>query len=266
MKKVAIISGWVGNPPDYVNQARANHSLYATKHGYSYVWFEEDQIVDLMGGQPMTAASIWWMKPYLIQHTLNLGFDAVFWSDTDSLFVNLDVSLRDLVLSPASFIFTGDAWDLCSAGHLWFKDSEFTRKFLKRWLQWENVIVDSIGSTHQNHDGSLGDQPALNILLRGGVNAKFVDALLLFNEVNGYKGNSSKKHRWFRWTHSPTSKLGVKRAQNMIHPDFRSECMVVPQNRLNAYPFTLLPAIRATRKSPIVHFPGQHKDKMRKYL
>lgn len=218
-----------------------------------------------MGDQPMTAASIWWMKPYLIQYTLKQGFDAVFWTDTDSLFVNLDVGLDDLMSSPASFIFTGDAWDLCSAGHLWFKNSKFTNEFLELWLRWENVVVDSIGSSHQNDDGTLGDQPAINILLRGGAGAEFANASKLFHEVNGYKGNTSKRHRWFRWTHSPTTHFGARRAQKLIHPDLQSECMVVKQSRLNAYPFTLLPALRATRKSPIVHFPGQHKEKMRNY-
>ena len=266
MQRVAIISGWTGQLPDYVSDARANHRVYAAKHGYDYVWFDEKEISALMGGARLTPQSTWWLKPYVLRSTLETGYDAVFWTDADSLFVNQSVGMEDLLESSASFIFAGDAWDLCSAGHLWFRNTSFTSRFLELWTDWENVPVEDLATTHQNSDGTLGDQPALNILLRGGPLVSPVDARFYFNQVNGYMGNKSRVHKFFRWTHSPTTRFGVKNAQRLIHADFGAECKVVPQARLNAYPFTLLPGIAATKSSPIVHFPGEHKDKMSRFL
>lgn len=266
MKNIAVISAWVGPIPKYVLLARQNHRQFCEKHGYDYLWFEESEIVAFMGGRPLTGPSIWWLKPYLIRRAMDMGYAYVFWTDTDSLFVNQAISLDDLALIESSFIFTGDSWDLCSAGHLWFKTNEFSREFLTRWLSWRHQIVDRLQTTHQNIDGTLGDQPALNIMLHGGFDARYEDASLLFNQVNGYEGNHLRAHKYYRWTHSPASKLGTLRAKFLIHPTLRKECKVIEQARMNAYPFRLLPGKRASKKSPIVHFPGQSKSLMPQFI
>jgi hypothetical protein len=266
LSKIAVVSGWCGKLPKYADLVQQNHQKYCARHGYEYVWFDGKEIVNLMGNSLRTPASVSWLKPYVLSSALSRGFDFVFWTDVDSLFVNQKRGLNDLESYPASFVFTGDAWDLCSAAHLWFRNSNFSYDFLALWLKWQNVKVEMLNTSHQHRDGTLTDQPALNILLHGGPTVGPAEARSTFNSINGFVGNKSRKYRYFRYTHAPITKIGTAQAQKLIHSNFQSHCKVVPQARLNAYPFLLLPAKPANSHSPIVHFPAQHKDKITSFI
>ena len=264
-QRVAIVSGWIGPEPDYVGLARLNHSRYCERHSYDYRHFSSDDIAPLIGEIPQEMAAITWIKPYVIAHLLNQGYGYVFWTDMDSLFTNFHISLEDLKEERASFVFTGDAWDLCNTGHLWFRRSSFTMEFLSAWRSWQVVSVPGLMTTHKGLSGLLADQPAMNILLHGGMRADPREAEKLFNSVNGYPANTSRLHKRFRWTHSPTMQKNLTHAQSLIHPSLQGECTVILQSRLNSYPFRLMPAKQAEPHDPIVHFPGLAKDLMGAY-
>lgn len=263
--QVAIVSAWIGVEPTYVRLAEKNHRSYCAQHNYDYWLFRQDEVSTMMGGVPKEAADIWWIKPYVIQHLLDLNYEYVFWTDMDSLFLNQTVSLSDLQGIGASFVFTGDLWDLCSAGHLWFRNTPFTRDFLESWLTWRGVKVPSLLTAHKTSTHEIGDQPALNIQLHGGLHADVSHAVQLFNCVNGHPSNKDRVHRHFRWVYSPTRAGNLNRSQSLIHSTLSRECKVIVQDRLNAYPFRNLPGRRARGANPIVHFPGGSKDLMSKY-
>lgn len=262
---MAVVSAWVGEEPNYLHLAESNHKSYCDRHGYDYWLFREADINSMMSRVPREPADIWWIKPYVIRHLLDAGYGHVFWTDMDSLFVNSTISLADLQETAASFVFTGDLWDLCSAGHLWFKNTPFTTDFLESWLAWQGVRVPNLATTHKTSAEEIGDQPALNIQLHGGMHADPSQAIALFNGVNGHRSNADRVHRNFRWFYSPTRKANLNRTQSLIHPSLSRECTVVLQARLNSYPFRNWPGRRAKRWDPIVHFPGASKELMPKY-
>ena len=265
VSKVAVASAYVGHPPEYLASALENHSQYCSIHRYDYHFYQDKDILGLMGRLPGDANMMTWFKPYILLDLFAQGYEYVFWTDTDSLFTVLGKSFGDLQERRASFIFTGDAWDLCSAGHLWFRNTAFSEEFLRAWLKWEGLSLPNLHTSHKNQSHQIADQPALNIQLHGGMHFDPERAVDLFNGVNGHRVNVDRTHKNFRWFFSPTRAGNLKRAQSLIHPSLSGECTVIVQSRLNSYPFRLWPAQKAKRDHPIVHFPGASKDQLLRY-
>ena len=71
-----------------------------------------------------------WSKPQFILDCFESS-DYVFWIDSDSIFTNFNRSLDDLIQINKSLVFTGDVYDVCNSGHLFFRNDFVSKKILK---------------------------------------------------------------------------------------------------------------------------------------
>lgn len=271
---VLLLSIWAGHPPDWLDAVQDNHSRYAQRHAYDLSFVVEEfprdsalQSLDPLPGPPdrPSTASIQavWRQIEAVRSALqDSSVTWVFKSDCDSLFMNWSQGLGDLQDLSHDFVFTGDAWDLFNGGHFLIRNTAFTRDLLDVWLRFAQTRVPALFTTHQSSDGIPSDQPAMNVILHGGLDvtaSAFVDT---FNSVNGFVGNPQRRRRHFQYTHAPTRRWRLGRARSLIHPSLADRVAVVDQNRMNSYPSRLPGARSYTAGDPILHLVGA-KEKSR---
>ena len=243
-----------------------NHKEYAEKHGYNYESYDETSLCELHSNVG-NAADAHWIKPEVI----GLAFrkhDFVFWTDLDSVFHNQSRSLQDLLELDKDFVFTGDHNDLCNAGHLLFRKSEWTQKFLKDWYALRFLVFPKLHTSMQGISGHVGDQVALNYLLAGGEatqEAVSATATDIFNSTNGWLGNPDRKIADFGRRIAPTFERNLPASRSLIAPSLRPRVQVVVQHRLNAYPWWT-PRSVSSRKGPIIHFVSPYKSELVRYF
>lgn len=265
-RQIAIISGWVGHRPPEVDAVIKNHEMFSRRHGYQYIHFNEDDI-PAVTNLVQNKGDVHWIKPDLIRRSLS-SFDYVFWTDLDSVFHRIDRSLTDLVKSNKELIFTGDKNDLCNAGHLFFKRSQWSLDFIDQWSSLRHVKFPKLHTTLQGPSGYVGDQIALNYLLAGGeIGQGEVDASAqkLFNRTNGWEGNPESELADFSERHAPTSSRNLARSTELVSPILRKHVRVVVQHRLNAYPWWG-PKKKNHKRGPIIHFVSPYKNYLASYL
>jgi len=260
--KITIVSAWVGDEPAWLGKIVDNHKEYAAYHGYEYLLFDNVRVPGfrhLANPNPDPR----WIMLEALQSSLGSS-DFVFWIDADSAFVEIRRNLSDVLPTGSkSLTFTGDPNDLCNTGHLLVRNTAFSRGFLNDWGMLAQLPFPKLSTTMQTEDGYVGDQVALNYLLGGGK----PDAMHIlkfgpeiFNTVNGWRGNPHRRHRNFHKTHAPTSFLRVQRAKRLVAPSLRKHVKIVPQHRLNAYPWWKPGEKGTNRRGPIVHFVGPWKN------
>lgn len=262
---VTLLSAWAGQSPAWLEKTITNHREYARAHNYNHVFLGSD---DWNGFQPLKHPSFddyAWIKVEAILGALE-DTEFVFWVDADSVFVDMKKSLSDVLpRGTKSLTFTGDANDLCNSGHLIFRHTEFSKHFVQDWLKLRDLPFPPIETSMQSAQGLVGDQVALNYLLAGGLSEPNQVRRLgarLFNSVNGWPGNPYRRHRRFSRTHAPTSQLGALRARALVSPSLRRHVRIVPQHRLNAYPWWGPEEKQVNKRGPIVHFVGPWKEQL----
>ena len=264
MKRVLVLSGHVGPQSEYIIRARRNHEKYCCEHNYSY-HFEENFVFidDFVDESPLITYT--WLKAVKALEFMEKGkWDYIFGIDSDSTFWNFRKNLDDLISKNKDFVFTGDSWDLFNGGHFLVRSSPWSIHFFQQWLSMRSIVEPSLNTSHIGLTGRLMDQPAMNILLHAG-SPKVFNTGEVFNNINGYKGNRQRKHKFFHLTHAPTSSFRLWNARRLIHENFKSNVEVVLQDRLNAYPFDLPGKRFNIENSDIIHFPGDSKDLLSRF-
>jgi hypothetical protein len=265
--KIIVLSGHVGEYSEHVAKAKNNHTEYCMLHGYSYYF--EDNLTKLFSQNELKKYGVmnfYWLKVRLAKKVLgDSQFTHIFWIDSDSIFVDMRRSLDDLVHKEKDLVFTGDAWDLFNTGHFMFSKSSWSLKFLDSWLELYGQQSTSIETTHKTDNGFIFEQPAAAILLSGGFNSeKNLDDR--FNKINGYAGNKRRKHKFFCYLFSPSRSHRLFLSKLLVAREMRNHVAIVPQSRLNAYSFRLPGTPYFSTKGKIMHFVGNTKSDLFRYL
>ena len=230
MVNICVTTILIGNL-SYKPTAKKNHQKYCDKHGYKYVCLEEK----LNDFHPM------WMKPDLLIKCLEDGYDYVFWMDGDSFFLNMDIKLEKFVDMNVDFVATGDQNDIVNAGHLFFKNSEWSKKFLNDWSKFrtpmdhrtcEQFKLITTHITYYKGQVSLLDQSPINILLGGGDQDKMSEWFIVFNKVNFWEGNP---FRLYDVSYSPLLKENLERTNSILSDDMKKHVHIVEQRAMNSY-------------------------------
>ncbi len=265
--KTAIVSAWVGPRPNIMARVMGNHLTYSRLHRYDYVFFDETTV----GAQKSLvqgAGDYHWIKPDAIRLAL-ADYEFVFWTDLDSVFHQMDLSLADIASLDRDLVFTGDHNDMFNGGHLFFRKSDFTMRLIDDWQQFQGIpFPDLGGASQQGPTGYVGDQIAMNVLLAGGrptpleVEKRGRD---LFNLTNGWAGNTGRVHSDFSRNWAPTRTRNLKRTRSLLSPELRPHVDLVVQHRLNAYPWWG-PKKTKNKHGPIIHFVSPYKDLLEGYF
>lgn len=259
--EILILSAYVGDRPDYLNKVIENQLRYAQRHDYKYEFVTQ---IEMKRFSEDNLAHFSWIKAQLVKEKL-AEHSYVFWIDADSIFIDFESGLQDLIDENKNLIFTGDSYGVFNTGHFLIKNSNWSKRFLEEWMRYREIKFPKINSSHQDKNGYLVDQPAANILLRRGFNSTKQHSCADFDWMNGYIGNKSRKIKQFHWLVGPTRRFNILFARLLIHRSIRQNVSIVVQDRLNSYPFKL-PGYRPKKKPKIIHFPGNSKDKITDYL
>lgn len=261
---VLVLSGYVGRREKYIELAIENHLRYTNFHKYSYQFVDDFEFNDeYVDDSPATTFS-WLKAAKSFELMQSKEWDYIFAIDPDSIFWRLRKNLDDLIAVNKDFVFAGDAWDLFNGGHFLVKNTDWSRQFFKKWLDMRSLQAPELQTSHIGASGRLMDQPAMNILLSSGSNNP-EQMVSIFNSVNGYIGNRSRRHRFFQYTHAPTNPLRLHISRKLINPSLRQNVEVVLQDRLNGYTFDLPGKIAKVSKYDILHFPGDSKNLLQNY-
>jgi hypothetical protein len=260
-QQVLIISAYLGSSPEYLNKVIQNHKLYAEKHNYNYDFISKRELTRFSRND-FTHYS--WAKVELAKEKLKSNA-FVFWIDADSIFVDFDRDLSDLIDAKKDLVFTGDSYDVFNTGHFLIRNSKWSHKFLDEWLEMRNAKFPKINSSHQDKQGYLVDQPAANILLRRGMQCNTPLNSSQFNWMNGYPGNKERKIKFFHLLVSPIRKPNLFFTQLLVHKSIRKNIRITLQDRLNGYPFRL-PGYKGSTRIKIMHFPGNTKNQISVHL
>ncbi len=261
-KKVLVVSGYLGLREGYVNLTEENHRVYSGLHSYDYMFVQEFKFSDKLIDPEVDFS---WFKVAKCLELLKLAhWDYIFWIDADSIFWNMNRNFDDLFALEKDFVFTGDSWDVFNGGHFLVRNSKWSILFLQDWLSMRKIIAPNLRTSHKGKLGRLMDQPAMNILLYEG-SANVRDLESSFNSVNGYSGNPERLHKFFQFTHAPTSRIRLRKTNSLISKNLRNNVLVVVQYRLNAYPFKMPGRKIDLVRADILHFPGDKKSLIATY-
>src|SRR5436190_7044920 len=128
MKPICVCTILIGDLP-YKDAAKKNHREYCAHHSYAYICLERA----LNDYHPM------WMKPDLILQVFSKKYEYVFFTDGDSFFINMDRALEDFICDK-DLIASGDENDLINTGHLFFKNTAWSKSFIKHWIKFRRPL------------------------------------------------------------------------------------------------------------------------------
>ena len=231
---ICVVTALVGDLP-YKRDAINNHKKYCIMHGYTYVCSEE----------PDPKCHPMWSKPELVLAQFERGFDFVFWLDGDSFFTNMEKRLEVFAEYEKDIVVAGDKNDIANTGHIFFRNSGWSRAFLAKWLLFRQPLPIGIYSKFREittHfifrvDGPyFNDQPPFNMLLAGADPTRQGEWYNFFNEVNLYSGNSRAKH--MSELYAPICAANLERANSLVDEAIRPNVEVVVQSEMNSYPWT----------------------------
>lgn len=245
--KILIYSTFYGLP-EFTKLSVKNHLSYSLRHNYDY---QPD-----FRRKP-TNRQFSWAKILLgIKYLTSGNYDAIFWMDGDSLFLNQAIKLEDLFNNKKEPIhFSGDDNDIFNGGHILIRNDPMSIQFLEECWQVCNISDNRIVTTHKDAD-QLFDQPAILAVL-GGANPKepstWADG---FNAINGFPENPYRKIKNFQDHYAPSNPFNCNAARSLICDRWRPYCFVHPQRTMNSYPWFM------SEKDFIVHFVGNSKHLM----
>lgn len=233
MPRICVVTLLIGDL-SYKETAKNNHQTYCDLHDYTYVCVEEK----LNDFHPM------WMKPDLLLHYLEKGYDHVLWMDGDSFFINMNTKLEKFTDKEVDFIGTGDMNDIVNTGHVLLRNSEWSKQFLRNWIAFRQPLDDDTlflfkqVTTHFTHyEGKtyFNDQPPVNLILGGADPTVMNGWFAVFNKVNFYEGNGFRENNS---DCSPICEENLERTHSLISENVRDHVCIVTQSEMNAYPST----------------------------
>jgi hypothetical protein len=221
-----------------------NHKFYCDKNGYGYKCFTEP-LMDLNIPHWDTCKQAGmivgcWQKASAILEMFKEGYDYVVFTDADMFFVDTDQKVEDLIIDDSDIYVTGDVHDVVTSCTLIVKNSDWSKKLLAMWVEYEKQISPEVYNsflsvtTHIfiNSAGQrrLIDQPCLNILLAAGKVLPEEEWFNAFNSINLFEGNRFRQHD--SSTHSPYKKENIGRAHSLIHSEWQDRVGILEQSRV----------------------------------
>lgn len=250
---IGICTSLLG-PEEYTNllepYLEKNYKFYCDKNGYGYRCFTEP-LMDLNIPQWDTCKQAGmivgcWQKASAILEMFKEGYDYVLFTDADMFFVNTDQKVEDLITGDSDIYVTGDVHDVITTCTLIVKNSDWSKKLLTMWAEYEKQISPEVYNaflsvtTHlfpayqcdhfpnPNGQRRLIDQPCLNILLAAGKVLPEEDWFNAFNSINLFEGNRFRQHD--SSTHSPYKKENIGRAHSLIHSEWQDRVGILEQS------------------------------------
>jgi len=238
--KICVYSTFYGVPA-FSKKSISNHLAYCNKHCYDYKPFLYDK---------PTHRQFSWEKIYLGLRLLKTNhWDAIFWMDGDSWFLDIDFPLHVWLDDHQPIQFTGDENDIFNGGHFFLKNQSSALEWLEHCWQFCYINDPKISTTHKDlvH---LYDQPGIIISLGGGNPNKLSSWAPAFNRLNGFPGNPYRIHTNFQEVYAPLTLSKCDAAMSLICNKWRNKCLIRPQSAMNSYPWNL------EGNDFIIHFVG----------
>lgn len=245
--RILVYSTFYGIP-DFTKDSIKNHLAYCLRHGYDYI----PEI-----GKKTISRQFSWAKISLGLHYLvNCSYDAIFWMDADSWFLNQQVHLESFLdrwQEPIQF--SGDENDIFNGGHFLLRNCAKSVQWLRECWAICETRDPRFHTTHKDAR-HLFDQPGILAVL-GGANPNDPSTWAEgFNAINGFPGNPYRVHKQFQSEYAPLNESKAAAARTLICERWRPFCLVHPQYAMNSYPWSLV------GNDFIVHFVGSSKGYM----
>ncbi|MFS6818059.1 hypothetical protein AAF134_01395 [Synechococcus lacustris Tous-12m] len=143
--------------PSFTRDSIANHLDYCNKHQYDY--FPDFR-------EKPTERQFSWAKVLLgIQLLESNKYEAIFWMDADSWFLNPHIRLEDWLHNhPEPIQFTGDENDVFNGGHFLLRNCPESIEWLKACWQICHSTDPRFVTTHKDSH-HLFDQPGILAVL-----------------------------------------------------------------------------------------------------
>jgi FkbM family methyltransferase len=140
--KIAIVTLFDDNYRDLADVALPDKVRYASKHGYDFIYF--DEIID--SKRPPQ-----WSKVKAVESILN-DYEWVWWIDIDALIMNDSIKLENIIDNNYDVIFTNNKYSVISNGSSFYKNSDFTRKFLNECYTLQHDVLKNIDVSTFDHE------------------------------------------------------------------------------------------------------------------
>jgi len=248
--RILVFSTFYGLP-SFTKASMKNHLSYCLKHGYDY-------IPDFL--KKPTIRQFSWAKLQLaLIHLRSKKYDAIFWMDADSFFLNSNIKLECFLdLDQIPIHFSGDENDIFNGGHFLLRDHPESLAWVQECWRICEIQEPRIVTTHKD-DHHLFDQPGILALLGGADPSDPSTWADGFNSVNGFPDNPYRRHKNFQDTYAPSNPSNCEAARSLICDRWRPYCYVHPQRTMNSYPWSM------GADDFIVHFVGNTKHLMEEW-
>jgi hypothetical protein len=249
MAKICVYSTFYGLP-GFTKDSIRNHLAYCNLHGYTYTPFLFDK--------PTTRQFSWAKICLGIELLKSQQWDAIFWMDADSWFLDISFPLHAWLADPEEIQFTGDENDIFNGGHFLLKNSSASISWLESCWQVCYTKDPAFVTTHKDSE-HLFDQPGILAILGGADPDNRETWARGFNAVNGFPGNPLRQHQDFQNHYAPTTQNRCSAAHALICNRWRPHCLIRPQHSMNSYPWAL------SGDDFIIHFVGDTKHLMHEW-
>lgn len=208
MKRIVVASAAIGTEfgrKAWVQRAKTNHKNYCQHHGFAY---ELREI-------PQTDRTPHWEKIHLVLQLFDEGFEFVFWMDIDSIFMNFDISIEELLPENGrDFVFSGDT-NIINSGHFIFRNTQWSRDAL-------NTLWD-IGPI--NVGMGRGDNACFSIWLAGGLPTDSLERKVEhYHRVDqGYRDRKVQK------------RIESGRIPELLSSELRTNVQMIKKSLFNSY-------------------------------
>lgn len=125
--KIAIVCLATSNMKDMTAVSRKNHTFYAKKHNYTYLFYP-DSIVQ--------QNYVTWNKVFVLKEVLE-NFDYVMWIDADAIFTNTDITIESILAVKNKNMHICDdigGWRVNTGVMIW-KNDPWSLKTVADWSQ-----------------------------------------------------------------------------------------------------------------------------------
>lgn len=222
--KLLVYSAFYGSP-SYTSLACENHLFYCLKNGYDYL---------PLHGLCSKRTPNWQKVLAGIDILKSSKYDAIFWMDGDSFFMNPDFKLESFLdqYPSSSFIFSRCREDVINSGHFLAANTLDAIRLMEGWRDLYGRC-DGIVTTNKKA-GFISDNPSICTLLGGGNPYDSNTWESAFNNINIWEGNPNKKISESEY--SPRSQDSADFAQSLISQRWRPFCRALPETAMNTSP------------------------------
>lgn len=140
--KIAIVTLFDDYYKDLAEISLEDKIEYARKHNYNFIYFSNK--ID-----PNRPAQ--WSKIKSIEYVLK-DYEWVWWIDIDALIINKDIKIESIIDDNFDIILTENKYSFISNGSSFFKNTQFTKKFLKECYDLELDILKDVDIQTFDHE------------------------------------------------------------------------------------------------------------------